>query len=499
MPASKPDVDAAFDLLVIGAGPAGLAAAATAAGAAVGRVALLDAGARPGGQFWRHRKGDTGRGHHDWRGFQSLVGELRRHGASGAVRYLPNHPVWHLERSAGGGFTAHVVHEGAALEIHGRAVVIATGAYDRQLPFPGWTLPGVFTAGAVQALLKGQGVHAGRRIVVGGTGPFLLPVAAALVSAGADVAAVLEANRPMGAWRHGATLASNRSKMTEAAAYLATLARHRVPYRTRRAIVAAHGEDAVTSVTTAALDSEWRVVPGSEARLACDTVAVGYGFTPQTELATDLGCDMALDADESLVVIVDAAQQSSVAGAYVAGEACGVGGQALALVEGEIAGLMAAAQLTGSRPPEQDVAALERRRDRHRAFAALLPALWPVRPGWRTWVADDTLVCRCEEVPSASIRAAVTELGATDARTAKLFSRAGMGACQGRICGYPAACLTADALGRDVTADDLHAAARRPIAWPVTLGALAAGDASASDRQPSSAPVAHPHSQEASS
>ena len=208
--------------------------------------------------------------------------------------------------------------------------------------------------------------------------------------------------------------------------------------------------------------------------VACDTLAVGYGFTPQVELAADIGCQMALDADGSLVVTVDGAQRSSVDGAFVAGEACGVGGSALALVEGELAGLHAAAAATGRRPGLGPQAALERHRERLQAFAALLPAAWPVKPGWRTWVTDDTIVCRCEEIPASAIRAAVAQLGATDARSAKLFARAGMGLCQGRVCGYATAALTAHALARDVAIDDLHASARRPVAWPVTLGALAA-------------------------
>jgi NADPH-dependent 2,4-dienoyl-CoA reductase/sulfur reductase-like enzyme len=477
-----------LDLIVIGAGPAGLAAAASAATAGAGRVALLDAGSRPGGQFWRHRKGDTGHGHHEWRAFQALVAELRRHQASGVLRYLPGHAVWHLEATADG-FTAHVAVGDAVRELRSRFVIIATGAYDRALPFPGWTLPGVVTAGAAQSMLKGQGVLVGRRVVVGGTGPFLLPVAAALARAGADVAAVLEAGAPTAALRTPATLARNAGKLREGAGYLATLAHHRVPYRTRRAVIAAHGDDAVHSVTTAVLDANWRVIAGSEERIACDTVAVSYGFTPQVELAADLGCEMALDADGSLVVTVDAAQRSSVAGAYVAGEACGVGGQALAVVEGEIAGRQVAAALSGE--AATGLAQLERRRASLRAFAALLARTWPVRPGWTTWIADDTLVCRCEEVPAAAVRDAVTELGATDARGAKLFSRAGMGACQGRVCGYPVAALTASALGRELSADDPHASVRRPIAWPLTLGALAASGGGP-DLDPSIAPVSHP-------
>jgi NADPH-dependent 2,4-dienoyl-CoA reductase/sulfur reductase-like enzyme len=494
MPTVRSDV---FDILVIGAGPAGLSAATAAAriGLTAGiRVALLDAGARPGGQYWRHRPHDTGAGHHDWDTFMGLRAALEALRLTRALTYLPHSPVWHLERTSEG-FTAHVADDGNGpaghemhghevhgrelhgRQVHGRQVILATGAYDRQLPFPGWTLPGVFAAGGAQALLKGQGVVAGRRVVVAGTGPFLLPVAAGLAEAGADVAGVFEAGRPTAVLRHPATAARNAGKLREAAGYMATLARHRVPYSTGRTVIAAHADGigaGIGSVTTAGLDAEWRIRPGTEVDIACDTLAVGYGFTPQVELAVDIGCHLALDADGSLVVTVDGAQHSSVDGAFVAGEACGVGGSALALVEGELAGLHAAAAAAGRRPGLGAQAALERQRERLQAFAALLPAAWPVKPGWRTWVTDGTIVCRCEEIPASGIRAAVTQLGATDARSAKLFARAGMGLCQGRVCGYATAALTAQALARDVAIDDLHASARRPVAWPVTLGALAA-------------------------
>jgi NADPH-dependent 2,4-dienoyl-CoA reductase/sulfur reductase-like enzyme len=471
------------DIAVIGAGPAGLAAATTAARRGA-RVALLDAAPRPGGQYWRHRDGDDGRDLHDGAEFRRLRADLDAAVAHGALAYLADHPCWHLERTASG-FVAHVVHAGAEREVRASAVIVATGAYDRQLPFPGWTLPGVFTAGGVQALLKGQGVVAGRRIVVAGTGPFLLPVAAGLAAAGADVATVLEAGRPTAAMRRPAVAALNAGKLAEGARYLATLARHRVPYRMRRAVVAAYGDGAMTAVaavTTAALDADWRIVPGSEERIACDTVAVGYGFTPQVELAVGLGCAMTVDADGSLVAVADAEQRSSVDGAWVAGEVCGVGGAALALVEGRIAGLHAAAAVTGRPVAPDALRPLHRRRARLRAFADLLPRAFPVRPGWRTWLAEDTLVCRCEEVPASAVRASVTALGATDARAAKLFARSGMGLCQGRVCGYATAALVAEACGRDVAADDLHAIARRPTAWPITLGVLAAGDGT--DRGP---------------
>jgi NADPH-dependent 2,4-dienoyl-CoA reductase/sulfur reductase-like enzyme len=158
-----------FDLAVIGAGPAGLAAATAAVSA--GTVALLDGSPRPGGQFWRHREGDA-----PSREFGELLD-----GLSG-VDYRPDSPVWFIERDGG----SFIVHTRRSV-VRARRLVLATGAYDRTVPFPGWDLPGVVTAGGAQALLKGNGVAIGRNVVVAGTGPFLLPVATGLAAFGISV------------------------------------------------------------------------------------------------------------------------------------------------------------------------------------------------------------------------------------------------------------------------------------------------------------------------
>ncbi|GAB3458340.1 FAD-dependent oxidoreductase [Actinophytocola sediminis] len=431
------------DIAVLGAGPAGLAAAVAATGAGA-RVVLLDAGSRAGGQFWRHRAGD--RPHHPL--------------LAAALDFRAGHAIWQVEPT-GDGFTVHTT----AGEVRSRTVIVATGAYDRQVPFPGWTLPGVLTAGGAQALLKGSGVVAGERVVVAGTGPFLLPVAAGLAEAGTGVAGVFEANSPLGFARHPVAVLRDPAKVVEGAGYLRTLWRHRVPYRTRTAVVAAHGDDRVVAVTIASVDRDWRVVAGSERRLDCDALAVGYGFTPQLELALQLGCHTRVDVDGSLVATVDERQRGSVPGVYLAGEVCGVGGAQLSIVEGEIAGRHAA----GAPVPPR----LLRRRSALRGFATAMHDTFGVRPGWLDRLADDTLVCRCEEVPAHAVRRAVVDLGATDARTVKLFARPGMGRCQGRVCGYATACLVADATGRPVTAPDLLGLSTRPIARPVTLGTLA--------------------------
>lgn len=426
------------DIAVLGAGPAGLAAASAAHGAGA-RVALVDSAPRVGGQFWRHRDGDD------------VSAEFRRLRET-PVDVRAGHAIWHVERTADG-FTTHT----DAGEIRSRLVIVATGAYDRQLPFPGWTLPGVFTAGGAQALLKGHGVVVGKRVVVAGTGPFLLPVAAGLAEAGAR-ALVLEANSPLGFARYPAAVVRNPGKLVEGAQYLRSLRRH---VHTRKTVVAAHGDDRVRAVTVATLDRDWNVLKQQE--IECDAVAVGYGFTPQLEIPLQLGCDTHLDLDGSLVATADDRQRASVPGVYLAGEVCGVGGAQLSVVEGALAGMQAAGMTPDAR--------ILRRRDRLRAFAAAMHRTYPVRPGWQNWLTADTIVCRCEEVPTREIRRAVVDLGATGPRAVKLLARPGMGLCQGRVCGYATACLST--LDRNVTADDLRGLAARPIAQPVSLGSLA--------------------------
>ncbi|GIH06779.1 oxidase [Rhizocola hellebori] len=424
--------------MVIGAGPAGLAAATTAA--RFGRsVALLDAATRPGGQFWRHRAADTGAGHRDWATFAALRDQLS------GVDYRPGSRVWFVEP----GFTVHL--EGGE-RFAGARLVLATGAYDRSFPFPGWDLPGVVTAGAAQALLKGQGVPIGKRVVVAGSGPFLLPVAAGLARAGVRVPAVIEAASPLGYLRGVPPL----GKVAEAAAYLAQLARHRIPYRTRRVVSAAHGDGRVTAVTVSG--------PGGQRVIECDALAIGYGFTPQVELAIAAGCETRLDGDGSLVVQVEDGQSTSVPGVYAAGEVTGVGGAELSLVEGRLAGLAA----TGQPLP----LALLRRRSALRRFAAVLARVHRTPP-WAGRCDEQTVLCRCEGVTVDAVNRSVRQLGVVDGRGAKLMTRVGMGWCQGRVCGAAACQLVAAGAGREVSRDDLLAFGTRPIAQPVTLAELA--------------------------
>ncbi|MFE1450502.1 FAD-dependent oxidoreductase [Streptomyces olivaceoviridis] len=454
-------------LAVVGAGPAGLAAALAAAARGV-RVTLVDAADQAGGQFYRQPAAALGARrpqalHHQWRTWERLRDGLDRHRTAGRITYLTDHHEWCVAReSASGAFAVHAL-LGPAQEdgvtLHADAVLLATGAYERVLPFPGWTLPGVVTAGGAQAMLKGGLVLPGRRVVVAGTGPLLLPVAAGLAAAGARVAALVESAGPGALLHRAPALAAQPGKLAEGAGYAARLLRHGVRTLARHTVVAAHGTDRLEAVTVAALDRDGRPRPGSARRIPCDTLAVGHGMLPHTDLAETLGCALSGTA-----VRVDAEQRTDVPGVWAAGEATGVGGAALALAEGHIAGRSAAARLRGTAPDPGGWGAAARTRARLRAFATALDAVYAPPAGWADRVPDETVVCRCEEVTAGEVRGAVDSLGAGDLRTVKLLTRAGMGWCQGRMCAPAVAGLT----GCPLTAG------RRPFARPVPLGVLAA-------------------------
>jgi thioredoxin reductase len=348
--------------------------------------------------------------------------------------------------------------------LSGRKLIIATGAYDRQLPFPGWDLPGVMAAGGVQALLKAHGVCAGDRVVVAGTGPFLLSVADTLLTGGARVVAVLEANSPAGFARHPSAVFGAADKLGEAAAYAARLARARVPYRAHHAVVEALGADQLDGVRVARLGRDGMPLAGSQFALDCDVLAVGWGFTPQLELALQLGCKVAVAADGALAVEVDATQATTVPAVWAAGEATGVGGVKLATSEGAIAG-RAACGLAATAP-------MRAARATQRRFATSMHAVHPIPAFLLAQLPEHTVVCRCEEVSAGAIAEAVSEWGASDARSVKLLARPGMGWCQGRVCGFATAHLTARLGGRDVTEADLRAFAERPLAVPLSMRLL---------------------------
>jgi len=421
-------------VVVVGAGPAGLAAAEHALGAGA-EVTVLDQADAPGGQY--HRTWPPGR-----HGFERVLSRCT---------WWPDSTVWALE-----GKRVHVLRgpaDGTGRQRHTLepdALILATGAHDRTLPFPGWQLPGVFTAGAAQALAKGERVAIGRRVLVAGAGPFLLPVAESLLGVGADVVAVLEANPATTVrkgWSWGA--AAHLGKMNELVRYAVALARHRVPYLLGRVVVEARGDDRVREVVTARVHADWSVVAGTERTYEVDAVCVSHGFVPQPELAVAAGCVL----DGGFVRVGDD-QGTSVAGVFAAGEITGIGGAGTAAAEGAVAGCAAA----GGTPSR----ALLEKRDRARAFARRLAAAHPIGAAWPGWLRADTIVCRCEETTYGDLKSAAADPAAPGPHALKLGTRAGLGPCQGRMCGPAVAELCGGT--------ERH---HRPIAQPIRLGELA--------------------------
>jgi D-hydroxyproline dehydrogenase subunit alpha len=464
MTADRRNPRTTVDVVVLGAGPAGVPAALAAAEAGA-RVVVVDANPRAGGQFHRQLPAAfdvraPGALHHGWstasRAFAALADHPR-------IDHLADTRVWLVERIETG-VRVHVA-GGHRHTVTANALILATGATERVLPFPGWDLPGVMTVGAAQALVKGQGVRPGHRVLVAGTGPLLLASAGTLLAAGTDVVAVFDANGPT-TWAAAAGAGVRTPARTvEAAGYLGVLARTRTPYRPRRAVIRAEGDGQVERAVVAEVDRDWRIVPGSEEAYEVDAICVSHGFTPNAGIAAALGCSLG----EDLAVEVDVGQRTSVDGVFAAGEVTGVAGASVAALEGAVAGAVAA-ERCGFAVDHAPVRRTVRRRDWERRAARALLAGSPIRDGWTTWLEDDTIVCRCEEVPYGKVHAAIAERGACDVRSVKMTTRCGMGRCQAAMCGPNVTDLVRTQTGvRPADADGL---VHRSVAEPVALGEL---------------------------
>lgn len=385
-----------FDVMVIGAGPAGIAAACCAAEAR-SRVALVDDSPRVGGQIWRHDRTkavprDTAR----W---------ITRLGQTAVERFSQTQIIAALDST-----TLLAETPNGSMGLRFRRLILACGARERFLPFPGWTLPGVFGAGGLQALVKSGYAVRGKKVIVAGSGPLLLAVAAYLRSQGAHVLYVAEQSPRGKLLRFGGALLWHQSrKMLDALALRWQL--RGVPYRPGCWVTRADGADRVASVTFTDGTRTW-----SE---SCDALACGFGLVPNLEAPMLLGCTV-----ERGFVKVDQHQQTSVPGVYAVGELTGIGGLDKALVEGQIAGWAAAGQPERSRGLLAGQASATR-------FVQMLDDAFALRDELRQLADDATIVCRCEDIPYQALKRFANW------SDAKLQTRCGMGPCQGRICGAP--------------------------------------------------------------
>lgn len=381
-----------FDVLVIGAGPAGIAAAVRAAesGALVG---ILDDNVTSGGQIWRGAEEEHSPDAATW------GNRLRK----ADVRKLFGMRVFHQPEAG------VLLAEGSdnLCELRYANLVIATGARERFLPFPGWTLPNVMGAGGLQAMVKSGLPIRGKRVVVSGTGPLLLAVAAYLRKQRAEIPIICEQASWSSLARFALGVVGHVGKIAQGLDLKKDLAG--VPFVANSWPMAAHGGQVLESVTI--------LRSGKTEVVACDYLACGFHLVPNVELPSLLGCQIS-----GGYVQVDDFQQTSVKAVFCAGEPTGIGGVELALVEGQIAGLAAVGEGGQARR-------LFGERRKARGFARLLDRTFRLRSELRSLPFAETIVCRCEDVPYSRLQEHRSW------RAAKLQTRCGMGPCQGRICG----------------------------------------------------------------
>ena len=363
-------------------------------------------------------------------------------------------------------------HAGQADRLRADTIIVAAGATDRAVPFPGWTLPGVITAGGAQNLLKSQGVVPGHRVVVAGTGPLLLVVADSLRRAGATVVEVLEAASPDRVLTALLRLVAVPALFRRGLAYRIGLARARIPLRWGWTVIEARGRDEVGAAVIAPIDRTGRVDRTHARVLPVDTIVAGFGLTPAVELTRLLGCAHEWHpARGGWIPSRSADLETSVPGVFVAGDGAGIAGVDTALLEGRLSGLLAAARLGRCPPPT--ARALGRRlraRLRRRArFQAGIEALYAPPADFLSLLTPETIVCRCEEVTAGELYEGFAR-GPASINSLKALTRVTMGACQGRNCLRTLGDLVARE--RQCSPADLAYPQGRPPARPVRLGDL---------------------------
>jgi len=409
------------ELVVVGAGPAGMAAALAAAAAGM-TVTLVDEAPTAGGQYFRGRQNDVDEG--SPRDFQNR--------ATGVTVLLGTAVI---DVPDDGRLTLWDAASGCRSIAYDR-LVLATGAYDRAVAIPGWTLPGVLAAGGASTLAKLHGVAAGRRILVAGSGPFLLAATDDLSAIGCSVE-IVEAT-PLGVSIRGlAHVVRDPAIARQTMRYLAHFATRGVRRSYGEMVTRILGTNRVEGAVINRVDADWSPIPGTERNVAVDGVCLGFGFVPQLDLAQALGCRLDYDADAANhFVAVDDAMRTSRPEIYAAGELTGIGGMQVAKAKGHLAGL-AAAYDAGALSSEAFSAGSAPVRSRLRAMCGLadwIARAFRPRPGlWRLADAATTL-CRCEDVRCGDAER-VLAVNAASPFSVKTMTRAGMGLCQGRVCG----------------------------------------------------------------
>jgi len=425
-------------VVIVGAGPAGMRAAEQLV-AAGQRPVVIDEGARHGGQIYRQPPAVLQRDRRDLYGFEAARASAvldRFDALRPQIDYRPQTLAWQIEAG-----TLQLLHAGRNHALPFDALILAPGATDRVLPFPGWTLPGVYTLGAAQVALKHQGCLIGPRVVFAGTGPLLYLVAWQYATHGGQVAAVLDTAPASAKWLAAPRLLARPAVAAKGAYFVARLRMMGVALHGGVTLLKADGNERVRTLS-------WRAAGGGTHTTGCDAIGFGHGLRSETQLADLAGCAFAYDAlEQAWLPTRDAAGRSSVRGVYLAGDGASILGADAAELSGARAALAALEDL-GLSPAEPGHAAqIERELQAHVKFRRGLETAFAPPSSWAADAPDDLIVCRCEEVSAGELRACARETGTREVNRLKALTRIGMGRCQGRMCAAAASRLLAHTAG----------------------------------------------------
>ena len=451
------------DVIVLGAGPAGVNAALAAAEAGL-KVVLFDQQAQAGGQVWRA----------PLPGLQMppspelASGDALRARLSGtAVDCRFGRTIW----SVGGHFRVDAVGPAGNDSAQAPRLVAATGALERIVPFPGWTLPGVIGLAAATVLLKSQAVLPGRRVVIAGCGPLLAAVAAGILKGGGSIAAIVDLAGP-GDWlRRLPALATQPRLLARGAGWALKIGAARIPVHFRHGVRAAEGGEALERVRLAPVDASGAFVAGREITLEADALCVGHGLVPGAEIPRLFRVAQAFDRRRGgFVPELDGDGRTSLDGLYACGDGAGIRGVLVAEATGRLAGL-ACAHDAGALSADAFAQAATAPRSaiaQARPFSDAMADSMALRPAQVAAIPDHTVVCRCEDITRGQIDTAFED-GARDLNQLKHFTRCGMGPCQGRFCGDVAGEILAARVGSREAVGTFTA---RPPLRPVPLADL---------------------------
>lgn len=432
--------------VIVGAGPAGTRAAIDLAWNRL-RPIVIDEAPANGGQIYRRPPPGFTRAPEALYGFEAAKARAI-HREFWEVRdridYRPNTLVWNLRPGV-----LHTLQEGRNVEVPYRDLILATGAMDRVIPIPGWTLPGVFTLGGAQIALKAQGCAIGRRVAFVGTGPLLWLVAYQYLKAGAQVAAVIDTTPFAVKARQARGLLRKPSVFAKGLWYVTRVRAARVRCAEGAVPIAIGGTDRIAGL-------RWRDGFGIEHHINCDAVGIGFGLKPETQLADLAGAKFRFNAMQRVWEVErDAHGRSSVPSIYVAGDGAAIAGADMAELSGHLAAraVLLDRGVIVDRPPSMPQRRInwEYRAQRMLPFRDALDAAFPFPAELAATIADDTIVCRCEAITAGELRRSARD-GAPEVNRAKALSRVGMGRCQGRVCGPAAAEILARELGLPIEA-----------------------------------------------